>query len=77
MNSQTLNFEITINHNRFEVEYESEGPENNLIISILFHDFYLDISELIYSHLKVFIEIKNTMLNNADTYWSEKSKILN
>lgn len=71
MKSITLNFELVYYNQKFEVTFESESKERNLLMEVKYHDFCLDCSELPKTQPQIYKAIKSAMKNNADSYWAD------
>lgn len=71
MKSHTLNFILPFNHRMFEIEFESESRERNLLMEVKMEGYPLDTVEIRQTHPLLYADIKSAMANNADTYWSE------
>ena len=71
-----LNFEMLYCNKTFIVEYETESRVRNRMMDVRYEGFPLDIPLLRQSHPLLYGQLKAAMVNNSDTYWTDKQESL-
>ena len=72
MKSQTLTFDLYDDLKFFNVEFESQSAQRNLLMKVEYEGFQLDTVELRSTHPALYAKIKSKMTRKAEKFWTEE-----
>ena len=74
-NSVTIQFNILHETGWFDIEFESDSPERNRLMSAEYKSFNLDIPSLVNTHPRLYKVISERMKEEAIKYWAVNQQI--
>lgn len=69
--SQSLEFQIEYADKYFQVSFESESPDRNMLMNVSHDGFSLDTVDIRPEHPELYRVIKNQMHKEAMEYWDK------